>query len=107
MTARSFFYRETDGIRVTVRPVYLRDHSEPSQSHYVFAYFVRIENVGTMAAQLLTRRHRPDVLDAHEIGEHVMALRWLRVIAEIDGSHRDANPVCLPVEEAPGGHTSS
>ncbi len=56
MTARSFFYRETEGIRVTVRPVYLRDHSEPSQSHYVFAYFVRIENVGTMAAQLLTRR---------------------------------------------------
>src|SRR6202140_849731 len=56
MTARSFFYRETKGIRVTVRPVYLRDHSEPSQSHYVFAYFVRIENVGTMAAQLLTRR---------------------------------------------------
>jgi len=39
-----------------VRPVYLRDHSEPSQSHYVFAYFVRIENVGAMAAQLLTRR---------------------------------------------------
>src|SRR5438876_4351076 len=56
MTARSFFYRETDGIRVTVRPVYLRDHSEPSQSHYVFAYFVRIENVGARAAQLLTRR---------------------------------------------------
>jgi ApaG protein len=56
MTARSFFYRETEGIRVTVRPVYLRDHSEPSQNHYVFAYFVRIENVGTMAAQLLTRR---------------------------------------------------
>src|SRR6266550_539591 len=46
MTARSFYYRETDGIRVTVRPVYLRDHSEPSQSHYVFAYFVRIEDVG-------------------------------------------------------------
>jgi len=56
MTARSFFYRETERIRVTVRPVYLRDHSEPSQSHYVFAYFVRIENVGGMAAQLLTRR---------------------------------------------------
>src|SRR5205085_12324317 len=56
MTARSFFYKETDGVRVTVRPVYLRDHSEPSQSHYVFAYFVRIENVGTMAAQLLSRR---------------------------------------------------
>src|SRR3954466_8823649 len=56
MKARSFFYRETEGIRVTVRPVYLRDHSDTSQSHYVFAYFVRIENVGKAAAQLLTRR---------------------------------------------------
>src|ERR1700694_5890121 len=50
------------------------------------------------------RRHRPDVLNAHEIGEHVMVLRRLRVIAEIDGSNRDADPLCLPVEEAPGGH---
>src|SRR5438034_10475695 len=56
MSSRSFFYKETGGIRVTVRPVYLRDHSEPSQNHYVFAYFVRIENVGKLAAQLLTRR---------------------------------------------------
>src|ERR1700741_2936136 len=77
MTARSFFYRETDGIRVTVRPVYLRDHSEPSQSHYVFAYFVRIENVGTMAAQLLTRRwliHDSvgDGVDTEVLGEGVV-----------------------------------
>ena len=77
MTARSFFYRETEGIRVTVRPVYLRDHSEPSQSHYVFAYFVRIENVGTMAAQLLTRRwliHDSvgDGVDTEVIGEGVV-----------------------------------
>jgi ApaG protein len=56
MAARSFFYRETAGIRITVRPVYLREHSEPSQGHYVFAYFVRIENVGALASQLLTRR---------------------------------------------------
>ena len=77
MTARSFFYRETEGIRVTVRPVYLRDHSEPSQSHYVFAYFVRIENVGTMAAQLLKRRwliHDSvgDGVDTEVIGEGVV-----------------------------------
>ena len=77
MTSRSFFYRETEGIRVTVRPVYLRDHSEPSQSHYVFAYFVRIENVGAMAAQLLTRRwliHDSvgDGVDTEVIGEGVV-----------------------------------
>jgi ApaG protein len=36
--------------------MYLRDQSEPSQQHYVFAYFVRIENVGAGVAQLLSRR---------------------------------------------------
>lgn len=51
-----FFYRESFGIRVTVRPMYLRDQSEPSQQHYVFAYFVRIENVGPRVAQLISRR---------------------------------------------------
>lgn len=52
----AFFYRESFGIRITVRPMYLRDQSEPSAQHYVFAYFVRIENVGTMPAQLISRR---------------------------------------------------
>src|ERR1700682_1671115 len=37
-------------------------------------------------------RHRSDVLDANEVGEDVMALRRLRVIAEIDWSHGDAHP---------------
>src|SRR6266540_7229846 len=74
-SGRSFFYRETEGIRVTVRPVYLRDHSEPSQSHYVFAYFVRIENVGKLAAQLLTRRwliHDSVGEDTEVIGDGVV-----------------------------------
>jgi ApaG protein len=56
MPAVPFFHRESSGIRITVRPVYLRDQSEPSQQHYVFAYFVRIENVGTRVAQLMSRR---------------------------------------------------
>lgn len=51
-----FFYRLTNSIRVTVRPVYLRDRSDPAAQHYVFAYFVRIENVGDVAVQLLSRR---------------------------------------------------
>jgi len=36
--------------------MYLREQSEPSHQHYVFAYFVRIENVGEIAAQLMSRR---------------------------------------------------
>jgi len=36
--------------------MYLREQSEPSAGHYVFAYFVRIENVGRQPAQLVSRR---------------------------------------------------
>lgn len=75
MPHRSFFYRETQGIRVTVRPVYLREHSEPAQGHYVFAYYVRIENVGAQQAQLLTRRwliHDSIGEDTEVLGEGVV-----------------------------------
>ena len=56
MRTAPFFYRETSGIRVTVRPAYLRDHSRPAHGHFVFAYAVRLENVGSRACTLLTRR---------------------------------------------------
>jgi ApaG protein len=36
--------------------VYLRDQSDPASQHYVFAYFVRVENVGDRPAQLMSRR---------------------------------------------------
>ena len=53
---RAFFYRETEGIRITVRPRYVPEQSRPSQRHFVFAYYVRIENVGQGTAQLVSRR---------------------------------------------------
>ncbi|MDX2192140.1 MAG: Co2+/Mg2+ efflux protein ApaG [Gemmatimonadales bacterium] len=53
---RALFYRITDGIRITVRPIFLPEQSRPQQKHFVFAYFVRIENVGQQTVQLLTRR---------------------------------------------------
>lgn len=55
MPTRPFFYRETGGIRITVRPLYLPDHSRPARSEFVFAYFVRLENVGPTSARLLWR----------------------------------------------------
>ena len=59
MTAPSpFFYRESNGIRITVRPSYLASQSRPQVGHYVFAYHIRIENVGDRAAQLLERYWR-------------------------------------------------
>ena len=51
-----FYYRLSEGIRVTVRPLYLSDRSDPGSGQYVFAYFVRIENVGAGTAQLRSRR---------------------------------------------------
>lgn len=45
----------TKKINVSVEPVYLDEQSEPEDSHYVWAYHVRIENTGTDTVQLLTR----------------------------------------------------
>jgi ApaG protein len=65
MAAIPLFYRQTLGIRITVRPVFLPEQSRPVQKRYVFAYFVRIENVGPHAVQLISRRW----LIHDEIGE--------------------------------------
>jgi len=51
-----FFYKMTSGIRISVRPTYLRERSNPLLEQYVFAYDIRIENVADHAAQLRTRR---------------------------------------------------
>jgi ApaG protein len=56
MSASTFYYKLTEGIRVTVRPVFLPERSHALKQQYVFAYFVRIENVGTVPAQLRSRR---------------------------------------------------
>ncbi len=48
----------TRSIRVTVEPIYLDDQSSPSDDHYVWAYQVRIENMGDDTVQLLHRYWR-------------------------------------------------
>jgi ApaG protein len=53
---RPFFYRLSHGIRVSVRPVYVPERSDPDGGQFVFAYFVRIENVSERTVQLLSRR---------------------------------------------------
>ena len=53
---RAFFYRQTEGIRITVRPNFESGHSRPELGQFYFSYHIRIENVGTLAAQLRTRR---------------------------------------------------
>ena len=46
----------TRGIRVSVTARYVPERSAPDQAQYLFTYDVRISNVGTEAAQLVSRR---------------------------------------------------
>lgn len=45
----------TRAIRVTVRPQYLPDQSDPAQSQFVWAYHVKLENTGSETVQLRSR----------------------------------------------------
>ena len=46
----------TKSIRVTVVPAFLDEHSSPEDAKYVWAYEVRIENLGDETVQLINRR---------------------------------------------------
>lgn len=46
----------TDGVKVSVETMYQPEYSNPSGEHFMFAYKVRIENMGRFSVQLL-RRH--------------------------------------------------
>jgi len=45
----------TRGVRIQVKSAYLPDRSAPDEGRYLFAYRVRISNVGTETVQLLSR----------------------------------------------------
>lgn len=45
----------TRGVRITVLPRYVPEQSEPSKSHYLFAYHVTITNEGAAPVQLISR----------------------------------------------------
>jgi ApaG protein len=50
------YSRTTRDIRITVRPMFLEDQSDPDEAHFVWAYQVTIDNEGAETVQLL-RRH--------------------------------------------------
>lgn len=52
----TFFYKISEGIRITVRPSFLEDTSRRDQGQFVFLYAVRIENVSGSRARLVSRR---------------------------------------------------
>ena len=45
----------TRAIQISVEPFYLEDQSSPADDHFVWAYHVRIENMGQETVQLRTR----------------------------------------------------
>ena len=45
----------TRGIRVQVKSAYLPERSSPRESSYLFMYNIRISNVGSQTAQLISR----------------------------------------------------
>jgi len=49
------YEKTTKSIKVSVKPFYLEEQSEPSDSHFVWAYHVRIENTGNDTVQLMNR----------------------------------------------------
>ena len=71
----SFYYRISEGVRVTVRPHYSVQHSDPARDYHVYVYQIRIENVGPTPAQLIWRHwyiHDPAAGDQEVEGEGVV-----------------------------------
>lgn len=46
----------TEGVRVSVEPIFNSAYSDPGSGHFLYSYKVRIENIGDHRIQLL-RRH--------------------------------------------------
>lgn len=49
------YTRTTRNIKVTVLPAYLGEQSLPDEGHFVWAYSVHMENLGTETVQLINR----------------------------------------------------
>ena len=62
---------------VTASPQFIADQSNPDSERYVFAYTITIENVGTVAAQLISRHCF--ITDSNSRGQEV---RGLGVVGE-------------------------
>src|SRR3954466_612384 len=45
----------TDGVRVTVKPAFWPERSQPGSGQFAFTYTVQIANVGTATVQLVSR----------------------------------------------------
>jgi len=97
------FHAITDGIRITVRPVFAPDHSDPAEPRFVFIYHIRIENLGDATAQLRWRHwyiHDPVGGDSEVEGEGVVG----RMPVLATGDVHEYQSFC--VLRGPTGHMS-
>ncbi len=58
MVNEPIYSQTTHSVRVTVYPVYLESESSPEENHYLWAYHVKIENLGDEVIQLKSRHWR-------------------------------------------------
>ncbi|GJQ19956.1 MAG: Co2+/Mg2+ efflux protein ApaG [Bacteroidia bacterium] len=84
----------TEGVQVTVRPVYLDGQSNVLERKFVFAYFITIANKGSVSIQLLRRhwviRHGSGKIEEVE-GEGVVGKQ---PVIQPGGDH-DYNSYCV------------
>lgn len=84
----------TEGIRISVRPVFMDGQSDALQRKFVFAYFIRIENHTPRTVQLLRRhwfiRHSSGRLEEVE-GEGVVGKQPLIQ----PSGHHEYNSFCI------------
>ena len=67
----------TNGIRIQVKTQFLPDRSSPGDDQYVFAYHIKISNLGKEVAQLISRHWI--ITDANDKTQEV---RGLGVVGE-------------------------
>ena len=67
--ARADYSRTTRDVSVSVRSFFLADQSQPEESHFVWAYRVKIENQSQARIQLLRRTWQ--ITDARGRTQHV------------------------------------
>jgi ApaG protein len=53
----------TEGVKVSVETTYQPEYSNPANEHFMFAYKVRIENLGNYSVQLISRHW--DIFDSN------------------------------------------
>lgn len=91
----------SDAVDIRVEPVYLADESVPGFGHWVWAYHVRIHNLGDEPVQLLWRHwliHDPVAGDQEVQGEGVVGQTpWLE-----PGEIHEYQSFCIL--ESPAGH---